>query len=162
MNTQPITAEEIRELMDYDPETGICRWKVRRGSSNIGGEVGHITSEGYRATKINRKFYKVHNLIWLYVYGKFPDGVIDHKNRIRDDNTLENLRDVTRAANNQNAKPKKNKTGFFGVALKGEKFTAAIRILKKTIYLGIFNTPEEAHAAYIEAKLKYHEGYIPN
>ena len=104
--------------------------------------------------------YYIHRIAWLYVYGCWPNNHIDHINGNPDDNSIENLRDVSRKVNLQNMRKatKSSKTGILGVSESAGRFRASIRIDGKAKYLGSFDDAKTAHAAYIDAKRKYHEG----
>lgn len=114
---------------------------------------------GYLVAFFNGKIYKVHRLIWAIVHGEFPKGQIDHINGNRSDNRLCNLRVVTQQQNAHNKqRDKRNKSGFTGVCWnkKASKWQAAISVNSKTIYIGVFSTPENAHLAYLNAKKVFH------
>jgi len=107
-------AEYARSRLQYDPETGEFIWKPRVGDKrwNIryaGEAAGSIKDNGYRQIMIDGKIYMAARLAWLYVYGEWPKNQIDHINRIRDDDRMVNLRDVTPTKNNNN---KSNNNGF--------------------------------------------------
>lgn len=101
-----ITQEYLKERLTYNPQTGVFIWN----SSNIKGHVkkgkiaGSKDSRGYIKIQIDRKDYTAHRLAWLYEYGEWPKYTIDHINRIKYDNSINNLRDVTQAENNKNQK----------------------------------------------------------
>lgn len=156
-----ITAEEVRELFDYDPASGLLTRRITRSSKAIAGAVaGNKDSKGYLQICINRKVYRVHRLIWLHVHGAWPDHEIDHVNGVRDDNRLCNLRDVPRALNSQNLRTalSNNKTGYLGVSLgHNGKWVAQIKLNRKIKHLGYFSTPEAAHEAYLQKKRLIHK-----
>ena len=95
-----ITQEELKKLFYY--ENGKLIRLIRRNNKIAGTEAGTLTKYGYKRVGINGKYYVEHRLIWLYHYGSFPTQFIDHINRNRSDNRIENLRDVSRRQNNQN------------------------------------------------------------
>jgi hypothetical protein len=103
-----MTADYLRSRLHYDPETGIFIWKPRgpgdkQWNGKLAGEVaGFMASGGYRRISIDGKLYKAARLAWLYVYGEWPKNHIDHINRVRDDDRLVNLRDVTHTENCNN------------------------------------------------------------
>jgi hypothetical protein len=108
-----IDADYVRKRLEYDPEIGIFIWKpraVRRTEDKIwntrfSGEVaGTILNTGYRRIGIDGKYYGAARLAWLYVYEEWPKNEIDHINRVRDDDRLANLRDVTHTDNQNNRK----------------------------------------------------------
>ena len=115
---------------------------------------------GYVVVFFNGKIYKAHRLIWAIVHGELPKGHIDHINGNRSDNRIQNLRVVTQQQNSHNQQNinKRNKSGFRGVCWnrKSSKWQASISVNSKTIYIGVFSTPENAHLAYLDAKKVYH------
>jgi len=98
-----VTAARLREVLDYNPETGIFTNRIRRGSKGAAGaEAGTLTPTGYRNIVIDGRLYPAHRLAWLYVHGTMPKWTIDHINHRRDDNRIANLRDVPHRENCQN------------------------------------------------------------
>jgi hypothetical protein len=156
-----VTQERLRELFHYDPETGILTRKVAKGSQQVGVAAGN-QNRGYLQLTVDGHAGFVHRFIWLYVYGKWPSEKIDHIDGNRSNNRLSNLRDVSQALNVQNErKPRSsNKSGFLGVKACRGRWRAEICIKGKTKFLGRFDTPEEAHAVYVEAKRKAHPGFM--
>lgn len=156
-----LTQERLKELLDYDPETGAFTWKVRVARrTKVGAPAGSKVSNGYIHIAIDYKDYKAHRLAWLYTYGCWPDGQIDHVNRIKDDNRISNLRCVSQNENQWNQIAyKNNKAGFMGVHWRkdNKKWRASIRVHGKLKSLGHFDTQEEAHAAYLAAKAEHHK-----
>lgn len=156
-----LTAERLRELLNYDPETGVFTWRVsRRATARPGSVAGTITPKGYRAIWIGAN-YRAHRLAWLYVYGVWPTHEIDHIDGNRANNAIANLRDVTRSVNHENLRRARSDSahGFLGVSpFKGKWWKARITVNGKWQHLGTFKTPEEAHAAYLEAKRRLHVG----
>lgn len=158
-----ITLKALRERLDYDPTTGAFRWKShgKRPSWN-GREVGSRDMYGYKTVRLDGKSYKLHRLAWLYVHGTWPVGDVDHINGNRSDNRIANLRDVSRKVNLENQRAAKNNasTGLLGAYLDKRKniYYARISQHNRSIHLGTFPTAEAAHAAYLRAKRKMHEG----
>lgn len=158
-----ITAHELRELLDYEPSTGIFRWKNSRRSPLFNGkQVGSDDLYGYKTVRLDGKSYKLHRLAWLYVHGVWPAGDVDHINGQRSDNRIDNLRDVSRKVNLENQREAKNNrsTGLLGAYFDRRKnrFYSRISVDNKSVNLGYHPTAEAAHAAYIEAKRRLHEG----
>lgn len=151
----PLTPERLREVLSYDAETGIFTWKKRISIRIVVGRVAGVPDkDGYIQIGIDGGKYKAHRLAWVYVTGGWPDGDIDHRNRVVDDNRFINLRPASRTLNNANMKkPKHNTSGLKGAYWnkKEKRWQAYIQVDKKHKYLGGYSTKEEAHAAYIVA-----------
>jgi hypothetical protein len=155
-----ITQEYLKSILSYDLNTGIFTWIDCRVRYEKNGTVaGTLNKTGDVAIKINGKRYKAHRLAWLYVYGEFPEKLIDHINGIRNDNKISNLRLANRFQNAQNSrKPLNNSSGFKGVSFHKNtgRWQCRIRVNNKEIHLGLYDTPELAHSAYCHASKKYH------
>jgi len=159
-----LTAQRLRELLHYDPETGVFTWRVRMSNvvhaNTIAGAIETI--EKYRSIKIGGYSYKAHRLAWFYMTGEWPPHEVDHINGERSDNRWANLRSATKSQNQQNTrKPRAHGTsGFLGVSKRRHNpplpWLAQIRINGQGYNLGQYATPEEAHSAYLEAKRKMH------
>lgn len=151
-----LTQTDLIELIEYDKNTGIFCWKKKRRGIKIGVPLGCDNGFGYlRITVLGQSHY-AHRLAWLYVYGEWPKYEIDHINGIKNDNRIENLRDITPISNAQNKIfPKTNsKSQILGVSFhkKAKKWQAHICIYKQRKYLGLFKDIEEAHKAYLNEK----------
>lgn len=114
---EKLTQKRVRELLDYDPETGLLTWKVnRRGSAKAGDVIKSVNGAGYVQLAIDSKTYLAHRVIWLWNYGYFPEKQVDHINRIKVDNRLCNLREIASSCNVQNScVSTRNRTGVKGV-----------------------------------------------
>jgi hypothetical protein len=162
-----LTVERVRELLDYNQQTGIFTRKVRQNNRMKVGEVAGSNNGGYVCLSVDGKTYKAHRLAWFYSFGSWPENVVDHINGKKDDNRLSNLRDVTHRHNAQNRTipPKHSSIGLLGVTkdtrpkMKSAKYIAQININGKHEYIGRFDTPEEAHVAYLVMKNAYHAGF---
>lgn len=155
-----LTAEYVRSLLDYDPDTGILTWKVRRGGrGKIGREAGCIyTADGRRAIGIDGHIYQAYRLAWLIMTGDWPTEQIDHKYGDPGDNRWENIRAATHSQNLANQRIRKtNKSGIKGVYRRKDcrRWTAFIHVNGQTRYLGLFKTKEEAAATYQQAAKQY-------
>jgi hypothetical protein len=156
-----VTQEVLKDYLSYDSLTGVFEWIKSYRNQKIGKKVGSYDKDGYLQIKLQRKIYRSHRLAWLYVYGKFPDGQIDHIDGVRDNNAIANLREVTFAGNSQNQRisHKDSSFGMLGIDYNKSKnrFRARIQTNGKRITLGGFATAEEAFEAYKEAKRKFHK-----
>lgn len=100
-----LTQDQVRKLFSYDPETGkVTRVVTRMQKAKAGDSPGTVDKTGYIRVTISGRSYALHRVIWLYVHGYLPEHDIDHINRIRTDNRLENLREATRSCNIKNSK----------------------------------------------------------
>lgn len=151
-----LTADRVRELFSYDEHTGILtRIKSRRFDM-----LGPVSAEN-EDVYIDGQHYKQSRAIWLWIYGEWPKGLVDHKNRNDNDNRKDNLRDVTHTQNQYN-KVSPNPHGYKGVTWRNRiknPWLSKIRVDGTRINLGSFATAEEAARAYEEACLKYHGEY---
>lgn len=152
--------DQLKELLDYSPDTGEFRWKVSRGAVVSAGDLaGNTQTGGYSQIKCRGHMYMAHRLAWLFTYGNWPKHHIDHKNGIRKDNRIANLRECSPTENGQNRNlGRKNTSGFFGVSFykPTSKWKAQIMLGGVKKHLGYYPTPEQAHQAYLEAKAKLH------
>ena len=146
----------ITTNMLYDKENGILIWKKKVGRNKIGKQVGS-KCKGYLQVKIKGKSYFLHSLIFLIEYGFIPKE-INHIDKNRSNNIISNLECVTRLQNMQNkSKYKINTTGYTGVQYRKKQndYIARIKVYKQEIFLGVFNTFEEAKNARIMAERIY-------
>jgi hypothetical protein len=158
-----LTSERLREVLDYEPETGLFRWKhAKRGWQHTVIVAGSVAGHPYGlrglywGIYVDGRHYMAHRLAWLYVYDEWPSEDIDHRDRNGQNNRIDNLREATRTQNNGNCTARKtNKSGFKGVSRYARSqrrpWVAFIQIDRKNQYLGCYATPEEAHAAYMNA-----------
>ena len=157
------TIEEIRELLDYNPDTGDLIWRYRDPSmfkdaskanawnKRFAGVVaGGEGVNGYRVVMIRPRLHKAHRLAWAHYYGSWPENMIDHIDGDRKNNSISNLRDVTNSANGKNARiSRANKTGVTGVFWREDiqRWSAYITSNRKRTYLGHFVGFDDAVAA---------------
>ena len=154
-----LTAEYLRSVLHYEPETGIFTRKVRTSRSvKVGDVAGCPDGGGYLRINVQSRLYRAHRLAWLYVYGEWPEDQLDHINRNRSDNRIANLRAVTNKQNGQNASKSSNNTsGHPGIywLKQSSKWRACIMHNYKDIHLGCFTNIEEAISARKAAEKTY-------
>jgi hypothetical protein len=154
-----IPVSRIRELLTYEADTGIFRWRQRMGPSVRAGQIAGCVNRRYVSIGVDGVMYFAHRLAWAYVHGECPEH-IDHVNGNGFDNRIENLRPCSQTTNNHNMKVRQKESAApKGVTLWKQgpysKWRARIVVNKREISLGYFDTPEEAHAAYLEAAERY-------
>jgi hypothetical protein len=166
-----LTQERLKELLHYDPDTGVLTWKARPSKRNhIGDEAGYVFQSGrthYRRVTIDGIKYLSHRLAWLYTHGKLPDRQIDHGDGNGLHNWIRNLRDVTNRENHKNTRLNSNNTSgtvgvYFEKAL--DKWCAQICTESGKKSLGYFADIEEAITARKDAEVEYgfHENHGQN
>ena len=160
MSDQILTQSLLKNLFSYSENGALVRLATTSSRAQAGAVAGTLNSDGYVHVGIEGKYYKAHRLIWLYHHGEFPPAQLDHVNRNRQDNRIENLRLATQAENLQNKSVYENNTsGYSGVSWNKDcnKWQAQITLCRKQKHLGLFATLEEAVAARKAAKIKYHQ-----
>lgn len=153
-----LTHERLKEVLEYDPETGHFVARVTRSNLLKGARAGKRSGK-YSRIRIDGRLYYTHKLAWFYMHGKWPDAQIDHINLVPSDNRISNLREATHAQNNFNhSRQRNNKSGKKGVQFAKHSGRWRARIYKdsRPIHLGCFATAEEAHAAYVAAARIHH------
>lgn len=155
-----LTAERVRELLNYDPLTGAFTWRAKRSEwAGPGDAVGHRMRIGYIQIGIDRGSYLAHRLVWLFVHGAWPRHEVDHINGNRADNRLANLRDVPKTSNQQNRRHpnRDSESGLLGVHRNRNRWVAELDAHGVRHVFGRFKTKEEAHRAYWEGKRRLHD-----
>lgn len=159
-----ITVDEVRRVFHYDPSTGVFMrieggLGIKRKHVNVPlgcpGRKGHLRV-GYQGT-----LYRVHRLIWLYMTGSWPTDQIDHVNRNPSDNRWSNLRQATHAENIWNQRSKNRRRGVYVCKWTG-RYSSTIRHNGKSIWLGRFDTADEASTAYEEASKRLRGSFHPS
>jgi hypothetical protein len=158
-----LTQERLKELLHYNRKTGVFTRLTDNGRGcHVGDIAGSHHRDGYIYIYVDGRNYAAHRLAWLYVRGRWPVGDLDHVHGQEVGNGIKNLREVPEQWNTQNERhPRRNnKSGFLGVYTRYDRdgYHAQLRINGKQCCLGIFDTAEEAYAAYVEAKRLYHAG----
>lgn len=151
-----ITQARLKEVLHYDPNSGVFTNRAARGANAAKGYTAGAPCGGYLVIQIDYRNYKAHRLAWLYVYGYCPENDIDHINRIPSDNRIDNLREASRSCNVRNSKTRKDNTsGIRGVSWnKAErKWVAYIQISGKRKPLGTYDTKLQAAQARLAAEI---------
>lgn len=159
MATHTLTQDRLKELFTYNPETGLLTRQVKVKHFVAGTVVGSAGRRGYLHCSVDNRLYKVHRLIWLFVYGEWPKGQIDHINHNTADNRICNLRDVSCAQNHQNrSRNTKSASGYLGVTwhVRDKRWLAHIQVDGKSHHLGSFKDVNEAIAARLRAEHTFH------
>ena len=155
-----ITQEQLKTLLNYEPETGDFYWKRKPNKRLPSGTKAGANVNSYIRITIDGKGYGAHRLAWLYVHGKHPTDQIDHINGNPLDNRIVNLREATLFENAQNIKrpQKNNKHGYLGITFDKRKnlWRARIGVNGTRRYIGKFKSPEDAYKAYLSAKRDMH------
>lgn len=154
-----LTQARLKELLSYDPLTGeFTNIKSGKGRKPVGAVVGSVGNSGYVTSMVDGKNYLHHRLAWLYIHGAFPSADLDHRDGVRANNALANLRPATRAENCQNATIRSdNASGQTGVCPVGKRWRVKVCVGGRERHVGYFVTKELAQLAYLSAKSEMHE-----
>ena len=147
-----LTQARLRELLDYDPATGVFVRRITMpGKAKAGSVAGTLSVRGYHHIRVDGKLYRGNRLAWLYVHGYMP-AMVDHIDGDKANDAIANLRPAHNQSNAANARRKNNNTsGYKGVTRRPHGWTAQIRYNRKAVHLGTFPSAAEAHAAYERA-----------
>lgn len=149
-----VTLAQLQQVLDYAPETGTFKWKIRRGICQIGKTAGTISAQGYsriRIKELGQTPMPAHRLVWFFEHGRWPEKSIDHIDRNRLNNRISNLREADAKMQSANSATPgfKNRHGLTGVRPYKTKWYA---LHPDKIYRGTFASKEEAHAKYKELR----------
>ena len=155
-----VTADIVRRLFDYDPHSGLFIRKESARPRRWGGaNAGHLRRDGYVTIVCEGRKFLAHRLAWLWFYGVWPRKHLDHVNRVKNDNRIDNLREVTPAQNRQNSTVSgKSLSGHRGVCWhkKTSRWRARAIIDGRRVDLGEFENVSDAVAARVDAELKHY------
>jgi hypothetical protein len=158
----PLTQDELKRRLRYEPETGEFYWLVTRSKRRFAGKrAGRTMVQGYCIISIDKRSYYAHRLAWLYVHGRWPTAEIDHINDDPADNRLANLREATHAENIRNSRQGRWRSpGMRGViATKGGAWRAQIKVNGRNLHLGTFKDLADAQAARRAAAELHHREF---
>lgn len=157
---EKLTQARLKELLNYDPLTGVFSWLVPKHKCVVGEPCGSPHCKGYVQLRVEGYNYLAHRLAFLYMLGVFPKNGVDHIDGVRNNNAWANLRACNSSENQQNlgGPMSQNLTGFLGVDFikKRGVYRARIKLNYRQYHIGYFPTAELAHAAYLKAKAKLH------
>ena len=152
------TQARVRELLDYDPATGVFRWRETRGGVRVGSIAGRVNARGYCEIGVDGRLAGAHRLAWIHVHGAIVDGrVVDHIDGNKCDNRLCNLRAVTVSENNRNRHRPAGKNPVVGVSwdkARG-KWRADLKVADKCVTVGRFDTVSAAATARARAVIAH-------
>ena len=156
-----IDCTHLREILNYDPETGIFTWKKKTSKKIVIGKIAaNLRPSGYMQISLYGRRYMAHRIALIWMYGGCNSFDVDHINGNKSDNRIINIRPATRSENKQNrlSIQPNNKSGYSGVDWHEHSngWRATITTMRKQKHLGIFKTPQEAYEAYIKAKREFH------
>jgi hypothetical protein len=154
-NFNTIDIKLVNQYFCYDPDTGDIRWKQKTKNTKVGDVAGYVNSNGYRILKLNKQPMTASRLAWVLFYNKNPKKLLDHIDGNRDNNAINNLREVTYQQNNMNTKVRShNNLGIKGVRKKGNSYNA--RITKDGVLydLGWFKDLNKAISCRFEKELE--------
>ena len=150
---------ELHEAFSYDPETGVITWRIAAGNRSVGMPAG-TKNDGYVKIRYKRREYLANRIAWVMWYGIDPGHYdVDHKNRVRDDNRLANLRLATKNQSQHNKSAQKSKTGVKGVSPNGRGFRVWVGLNGVKKYFGTYQTLEEAEQVAIQARNDLHKDF---
>lgn len=154
-----ISAERLRQVLRYEPETGLFYWRIRLSNRiTVGSIAGFVAKDGdYVQIRIDGRLYLAHCLAWLFMTREWPATAVDHRDTDKQNNRWGNLRHATKSQNGANARrSRRNSSGFKGVHYwpKRNKWCAQISVEGRRKTLGLFATADEAHAAYASAAVE--------
>lgn len=142
----------LHNLFVCDYERGLLFNRVVRTWSPAGRQVGSRRTDGYLTVSVKRRAFAVHRIIWAMYYGRWPKGILDHIDGNRTNNAIWNLREATHSLNQANAKvPEGRSSRYRGVSWNKRlsKWQAGIKKDGKSYHLGLHETEEAAHKAYL-------------
>jgi hypothetical protein len=152
-----LSIDRVRQLLIYDPETGVFSWRQAHGRSPAGSRAATLRPDGHRRITIDGKKYRENRLAVFYMTGEWPPEQVDHRNRVPSDNRWSNLRNATPEQNSMNTGPRrynmlrgsyKQPNGRYRAQFGGKR-------------LGTFDTQEEAHEAWKKYALQKHADFVP-
>lgn len=160
-----LTADRLREVLNFDPDTGQFTWcKSLSLRGRVGERAGHSQKDGRVIVGIDGVSYLAHRLAWLYTHGAWPLNLIDHINRDNSDNRLVNLRQATSSENKLNADAHRDSvTGLKGITFDRSRARWVVQLSKKgrKSIAKRFVSKAEAIEFYRQKSVEYHGEFAP-
>lgn len=158
----PLTQKRLKELLHYDPDTGVwTRIKSRGRTDLVGAVCDCVDGGGYICIRIDSGRYKAHRLAFLYMLSRWPKDEVDHIDLNLTNNKWANLREATHIQNMRNIKVRAdNVSKMKGVTYFAGGYQARITVNRKRVFLGFFKTPQEAYSAYLGAAAKHFGAFM--
>ena len=155
-----LTADRLKELLDYCPESGVFTWRKTSSCRAVAGSVAdNVSANGYIRIGVDGKVYLAHRLAWLWMNGEWPRKYVDHANFVTSDNRWANLREANDAENSRHKRLRSDsRSGVRGVQFHKQsgKWRARIVVDKKSISLGLYPDKISAGAAFQVAATRYY------
>jgi hypothetical protein len=164
---QALPVEQLRALLEYDPDSGLLKWKVRpdarpEWNTKYAGQTAGTTRDGAVQIRIENDggapFFLAHRVAWALYHGEWPDDLIDHEDGDPSNNRILNLRKASSSQNNCNRRVVTGASRFRGVYFHGqrEKWAAQIKKDREWKWLGLHETEVGAAKAYDKAARELH------
>ncbi len=147
----------LREIFYCDPADGVLRYRVARAAEKVGAAAGYINVSGYRIVMVDYKAFSAHRVVWALVTGEWPEFPLDHRDLNKDNNGFANLRLASGTLNSANTRVRRE--GKKGVSKRRNKFLAHIKKDGQQYHLGVFDTEDDAHAAYCKKAVEFFGEY---
>jgi len=163
-----ISQARLKEVLHYDPKTGIFTNRIARAHAPVGSVAGWVHVSGYRYVCVDGVSVKAHQAAWMYMTGEWPTETVDHRDNDKGNNRWANLRTATNTENCRNVTHNcRNKSGVRGVLYRerpgrSPEWWASIRVDRRLIHLGIFRSLKAAAEARREAECRYFGEFAPN
>lgn len=159
-NDRLVPVKRLHEVLAYEPLTGALVWRRSLGRAAAGARAGSPLKDGRRIVTVDGIAMRASRIAWTLATGRSPNGLIDHRDGDPSNDRWANLREATKSINNQNQRRAhaRNGTGLLGAGKSRHHYRARIWAEGRDHHLGVFDSPEAAHAAYVAAKRQLHAG----
>lgn len=155
--------ETLKKYMSYNPENGLFTWVASTCNKIKPGMIaGSQRKDGYIEIRLHGELMLAHRMVFLYLNGEWPEVTVDHISGVRNDNRFSNLRLASYGENARNVKMHgDNQSGYKGVfwCKRSRKWIGKICVRGRQVWLGSYDNPEDAHAAYVKASAELHRDF---